>query len=288
MHRLHLAIAVCASSLVACSSVPDVEWDADHCTVEEPASSTCSASMRGASGHDGFRIAVDEGSFGARVHFVFTGSGGEIADGDYEVATGTYDETVEGPPGQLFDENGGSGHVVVRSFEFVGVPHEDAGPFGLGRITAERGSFAVDLDLAGYLEQGGEESDADEIIASGELLPAGGGDGSTIVSCTDREATGACTQFDLSDAANPEQRARDIESSCGNAGDGDGKVYAAGPCATPGVASCRGATGTLEEPPESVPLEVVWYSEACDLGLTNDNLRTTCEDTLSGSFEGGC
>jgi hypothetical protein len=114
-------------------------------------------------------------------------------------------------------------------------------------------------------------------IASSDLVDEGGG----TVSCTDKANTGACTQFDLSGSDDYDAAKADVEGSCGNTADGDGSVFAEAECEA-GVSACDGATGTLENTGETVPLKIVWYSNACDLGV---DTQGTCT-SLGGAFSG--
>lgn len=95
----------------------------------------------------------------------------------------------------------------------------------------------------------------------------------------------SCVAMDFSGSSSPYAES-EFADSCAATHDGDAGKYMPGKCSESGaIGICTMATGTLETTGEQVPIEVVWYGEACNLGI---DAAGTCA-ALGGSFSGpGC
>ncbi len=146
---------------------------------------------------------------------------------------------------------------------------------------AASASFSLDVSGATLRLLDGREVDVEgQIHVSGSRGASGtdGGEGGGWGSCPSI-AGESCVAMDFSKAADPMRAEDDFETSCALTHDGDVGEYRASRCPTAdAVAECSGAEGTLETTGEKVPIEIVWYPNACGL-----DLASTCS-ALGGTY----
>jgi hypothetical protein len=170
-----------------------------------------------------------------------------------------------------------SGTVTFSAIDGEVFPGTGApGTYGEDAASA---SFSLDVSGVTLRLLDGREVDVEgEVHVSGSRDSSGGGGGGGWGACPS-VAGESCVAMDFSGAQDPTRVEDDFKASCALTHDGDVGEYQSGHCPTGGaVANCTGATGSLESTGEKVPIEVVWYPNACGLDLVS-----TC-GSLGGNY----